>query len=68
MGVLKLECRVIEQTGEIVREVFKHHVAIILFHHDLLELDNVVVVQRLEKLDLTDGSNRELAKVSFDST
>ncbi len=48
MGVFQSEGRVIEKTGKIMGKVFENHVAIVLFYHHLLQLHDVVMVQRLE--------------------
>lgn len=41
------ECkgRVVEKAREIVREVLEYHEAVIALHHDLLQLDDIVVVE-----------------------
>ena len=53
----------VQQTREIMGEVLKDHVAVILFDHDFTELDYVVVVQGLEKLDFSNRGDRELNTV-----
>lgn len=60
---VQLERRMVEKAGEIVRDVFKDHEAVIPLDHDLEEPDNVRVPQRLQKFDLSDGGDGE--PVSF---
>jgi hypothetical protein len=47
-----------------VRQILKDHITVVLLDHDLAKLDNVVVVQRLQKLDFSNGSNGELEIIS----
>lgn len=47
-----------------MRKVFEDHKAIILFNHDFSKLDDVIMVERLEQLDLSNRCDRKLHKVS----
>ena len=64
MRIVKLEGGMVQQPCQIVGDVLKNHIAIVLFDHDLAKLDNVVVVQRLQELDFSNGSNGELKFIS----
>ena len=56
---IELECWVVEQAVEIVGEVFKHHVAVVLFDHDFKQVNNVDMVKALQELDLANGRHRK---------
>jgi hypothetical protein len=65
MGLLELEGRMIQETREIVGQVFEHHVTIVLLDHDFSKLDDVVMIEGLEELDFAYSGNRELRLVSM---
>ena len=54
----------VQQPCQVVGKVLKNHIAVVLFDHDLAKLDNIVVVQRLEELNFSNSSNRELKIIS----
>lgn len=54
----------VKQPCQVVGKVLKDHIAVVLFDHDLAKLDDIVVVQRLEKLDFSNSSNGELKTIS----
>lgn len=64
MCLLELEGRVVQKTGKIMGKVFEDHVAVVFLDHDFSEINDVGVIKRLQKFDLTDGRNGELAVVS----
>ena len=63
--VVEFEGRVVEETRKVMREILKDHEAVILLYHDFLETDDVLVPQRLQELDFTNGRHGKSILFAF---
>ena len=50
---------VIDQTCQVVRQIFEYHEAFILLDHDFLQCDDMLVSEMLQQSDLTNRRDRE---------
>ena len=65
VGLRELEGRMVEEASQVVGKVFEDHEAVILFDHDFLEADDVVVPEGLQELDFADGGYRKAVFFTF---
>jgi hypothetical protein len=61
------ESRMIDQTGQIVREIFKDHETFVLFNHYLQEADDIMISEMLKQLDLSNCRHREAILLALHS-
>lgn len=56
----KLKLRVTQDPGQIVVHVLEHHVDRAFGYHEFLQPNHMAMAQRLQQLDFSHGSDREL--------
>lgn len=61
------EGRMVDQSRQIMRQIFEDHETLILLNHNLQEADNIMVAEVLEQLDLAHGRDGKSILFAFHS-